>query len=159
MPVELTKVVDHDADDIGVSASVATNLHEQIHAAGVQATREIFTENILPEAKALCPVGTVDAQGRKDPHPGQNRDSLKVSFRDRIQTGWISAWLFSESGHGWLIEHGTSHNRALTKLQKSRRHGKTAAADRTPAKPYIYPAIRLYVAKIAERAREILESL
>lgn len=152
--MELETIVDTTGDDIGFKAAIVPNLREQVHAAGVQATQEIFTEHILPEAKALCPVG-----GDKDPHPGKNRDSLAVTFRDDPEQGWISAWLSSHSGYGWLIEHGTSHNRELTKVPKRQRKGKTAEDDRTPARPYIYPAIMQFVANIADRAREILESL
>ena len=152
MAVELEKVVDSGTDDIGITASVATNFRQEIHKAAVQATQEVFSQLMLPEAKATCPVGTVH-----DPHPGQNRDSLKVSFKDNLESSWVSAWLFSESGYGWLIEHGTSHNRALTRLRKRQRHGETANADRTPARPYIYPAILNHIGRIPERAREILE--
>jgi hypothetical protein len=146
MPVELETVVDTTGDTVGIKCSVAKDLKEQIHAAGVQATKEIFEEQILPEARSLSPVLT-----------GKNRDSISVSFRDRLETGWISAWLFTQSGYGWLLEHGTSHNRALTKTPK-RRRTQVAKDDRTAARPYIYPAMRL-CSLIAERAREILESL
>ena len=88
---------------------------------------------------------------------GKNRDSIQVSFRDNPETGWISAWLYTESGYGWLIEHGTSHNRQLTKTAVSKRKGKVAADDRTPAHPYLVPAVLQFVAQIAERQREILE--
>lgn len=153
MPAELEPLVDTTADDIGFSASFAKNLAQEIHAAGVQATQEIFTEKILPMAKAMSPVGTPP----DDKHPGLNRDSIDVSFRDNPETGWISAWLFTQSGYGWLIEHGTSHNRQLTKTAISKRHGKKAASDRTPAQPYLVPAVLQFVAEIAERQREILE--
>src|SRR5438552_1463933 len=113
--MELETLVDTSEEDVGFKASIVTNLREQIHAAGVQATKEIFEGQILPEAKALSPVG-----GAGDPHPGKNRDSLIVSFRDDPQQGWISAWLSTHSGYGWLIEHGTSHNRELTKTPKNR---------------------------------------
>src|SRR5579872_232132 len=151
--MELETIVDSSSEDIGLKCSVARNLRAQIHAAGVQATQEIFTEQIVPEAKALCPVG-----GKDDPHPGKNRDSIDVSFHDHPDTGYISAWMFTQSGYGWLIEHGTSHNRALTKTAKRLRKGKIAKDDRTPARPYLYPAMR-FCSLIAERAREILESL
>lgn len=151
--MELETIVDTTDEDVGFRAAGVTNLRHLIHAAGVQATKDIFEEQIVPEAKALCPVG-----GKDDPHPGKNSDSIKVSFHDHEDTGYISAWLYTESGYGWLIEHGTSHNRALTKTPKNRRKGKEAKDDRTPARPYIYPAMRL-CSLIAERAREILESL
>jgi hypothetical protein len=144
--MELETIVDTSGDDIGFKASMVMNLKEKIHAAGVQATQEIFEEQILPEARALSPVLT-----------GKNRDSIALSFRDRLETGWISAWISTHSGYGWLIEHGTTHNRKLTKTLKRKRK-ETAKDDRTPAKPYIYPAMR-FCANIAERAREILESL
>lgn len=153
MPTELERIVDTTADDIGFSASFAKTLRADLHAAGVQAVREIFTEKILPMAKALSPVGTPP----DDTHPGKNRDSIQVSFRDNPETGWISAWLYTESGYGWLIEHGTSHNRALTKTPKRKRHGKEAADDRTPAHPYLLPAVMQFVTQIAERQHEILE--
>jgi hypothetical protein len=153
MSIELETVVDSSNEDIGFRAAVATNLREQIHAAGVQATQEIFTEQIVPEAKSLCPVG-----GKDDPHPGKNRDSIDVSFHDHPDTGYISAWMYTESGYGWLIEHGTSHNRELTKTPKRRRKGQVAKDDRTPSRPYLYPAMR-FCSAIADRAREILESL
>lgn len=152
MPLELETVVDTTADDIGLRATVATSLREQIHAAGVQATQEIFEEQILPAAKEGSPVGVPP----DDKHPGKNRDSIAVSFRDRLETGWISAWLFTQSGYGWLLERGTSRNRELTKTPKRRRRGKEAKDDRTPARPYLLPAMR-FCADIAERARQILE--
>lgn len=152
--MDLQTVVDDSSNDIGIKASVASSLREAIHAAGVQATQEVFTEQILPASKAMCPVGVPP----DDPHPGKNRDSIKVSFRDKIETGWISARLFTESGYGWLVEHGTSRNRNLTKIAKKRRHGKVAS-DRTPAKPYLMPAILQFAPSIADRQREILESL
>ena len=152
--MQLETIVDNSADDIGFSASVAVNLREKIHAAGVQATREVFEQQILPEAKALSPVG-----GHLDPHPGKNRDSIAVTFRDRVETGWISAWISTHSGYGWLIEHGTSHNRRLTRMNIKARHGRVVVNDRTPAKPYIYPTMMQYVEGIVERQRQILEGL
>ncbi len=92
MPLSLDTIVDTSNDDIGFKASIATNLRERIHIAGVQATQEIFAEQILPEAKSLSPVLT-----------GRNRDSIALSFRDKLETGWISAWIFTQSGYGWLI--------------------------------------------------------
>ena len=152
MPSELQTIVDDTAEDIGIRCAVARNLRAEIHAAGVQATREVFEQKILPAAKAGSPVG-----GHLDPHPGKNRDSIAVSFRDKPETGWISAWLYTQSGYGWLIEHGTSHNRALTRMKISRRHGRVPVNDRTPSRPYLYPAVMQFAASIAERAREILE--
>lgn len=145
--MELETIVDTSDEDIGLKASVATSLREQIHAAGVKATQEIFEQQILPAAKQGSPVLT-----------GKNRDSIAVSFRDRLETGWISAWIFTQSGYGWLIEHGTSRNRALTRTAK-RKRSRAVVNDRTPARPYIFPAILRFVGSIPERAREILESL
>jgi hypothetical protein len=153
--MELQTVVDTSSEGIGIKASSAQNIRALIHAAGVQATQEIFNERILPEAKSLCPVGTPP----DDPHPGKNRDSIKLSFRDKEETGWVSAWIYTESGYGWLVEHGTSHNRALTRTATDRRHGRKATQDRTPAQPYIMPAMINHCAEIAERQKEILESL
>ena len=151
--MELETIVDTTSEDVGFKASGVSNLREKIHAAGVQATQEIFTEDVLPDAKANCPVG-----GDEDPHPGFNRDSLAVTFRDDPEAGWISAWIMTHSGYGWLIEHGTSHNRKLTKTAKKKRR-ESVVNDRTPARPYIYPAMIRFCSRIADRAREILESL
>jgi hypothetical protein len=153
MPLALEPIVDTTGDGIGLKASVAHNLREQIHAAGVQATQEVFERQILPAAQAGSPVG-----GHLDPHPGKNRDSLAVSFHDHVETGWISAWLSTHSGYGWLIEHGTSHDRRLTQTAKRLRRQKVVN-DRTPERPYIFPAMTQFVSNIAERARTILESM
>src|ERR1039458_452200 len=149
---ELQTIVDDTTEDIGIRAAVAQNLRADIHAAGVQAVQEVFEQQILPAAKAGSPVG-----GALDPHPGKNRDSIAVSFRDNPETGWISGWIHTHSGYGWLIEHGTSHNRALTRTAKRLRRQKVVN-DRTPAQPYIFPAMTQFVGNIAERQREILES-
>lgn len=145
--MSLETVVDTSGEDIGIKASVATNLQELMHAAGVQATQEIFSGPILAMARDLSPVRT-----------GKNRDSLAVSFRDKVDTGWISAWIFTQSGYGFLLEHGTSSNRELTKTPKRRRR-KLVVNDRTAARPYIYPAMLEYCSQIVERQREIMESL
>lgn len=152
MPIALEPIVDTTGDDIGLKASVALNLRAQIHAAGVLATQEVFEQQILPEARAGSPVG-----GHLDPHPGKNRASISVSFRDNPETGWISAWISTHSGYGWLIEHGTSHNRRLTQLARRKRN-RPVVNDRTPARPYIFPAMMQFVRNIAEEARLILES-
>lgn len=145
MPATKT-IVDTTSDDIGFKASVVEGFGQKFHEAGVQATREVFERQILPAAKAGSPVDT-----------GTNRDSIGVSFRDHIETFWVSAWIFTQSGYGWLIEHGTSHNRALTKTNIKKRKGQVPVNDRTPPQPYIVPAMARFVASIAERAKAILE--
>ena len=137
---------------------MATDLRQRVHDAAVQATQDVFENEILPAAKAGSPVLT-----------GKNRESISVSFRaadtqsgpwstDLSKGRFISAWLSTHSGYGWLIEHGTSHNRALTRMAKKRRKGVTPANDRTPPRPYLYPAVMRFVRNIASRAREILEA-
>lgn len=142
----LREIVNTTSSDIGFKAAVVTGFREKFHEAAVQATQEVFEQNILPAAKSGSPV-----------HSGKNRDSIAVSFRDKLETMWVSAWIFTQSGYGWLIERGTSHNRQLTKTRMKARKGKVAANDRTPAQPYIYPAITRFVKLIPERARQILE--
>jgi hypothetical protein len=145
MPLET--IVDTSDSDVGLKCSVAKGLREKMHAAAVQATQEVFSEEILPAAKEGSPVLT-----------GKNRDSIAVSFRDRLETGWVSAWLFTQSGYGWLIEHGTSSRlqRGFTRTRKSKRIF-SPSLDRTPAKPYLYPAVMRFVNRIPERMKEILE--
>jgi len=144
----LKAIVDTTSDDIGFKASVATGFAEKFYEAAVQATHEVFEQNILPAAKAGSPV-----------HSGKNRDSIAVSFRQRLETFWVSAWLFTQSGYGWLIEHGTSHDRKLTRMKVKQRKGKVPVNDRTRAQPYIYPAIQKFVGRIPERARDIFAKL
>lgn len=128
--------------------SVIPGLREKFHEAAVQATEEVFENQIKPAAKADCPVRT-----------GKNRESIDVSFRDRLDVSWVSAWLYTASGYGWLIERGTSKDRALTRMNMKRRNGRVAKDDRTPARPYIYPAISRFVGQIPQRAREIFERM
>jgi hypothetical protein len=145
--MSLSTIVDTTSNDIGFKASVVTGFGTKIHEAAVQATREVFERDILPAAKAGTPVAS-----------GNNRDSIAVSFRDNLESFWVSAWLITQSGYGWLIEHGTSHDRKLTLKAVNKRHGKVPVNDRTPAHPYIYPAIKRFVGSIPERARELIES-
>lgn len=145
----LSTLVDTTSQDIGFKAQAALDLRKRIHEAGVQATKEVFEGQILPTAQAMSPVRT-----------GRNRDSIRVSFRDKPETGYISAWIFTTSGYGWLIEHGTSSKkfRTLSQTRKKRRRGVEPPLDRTPPRPFLYPAVMKYVRTIAERARQILES-
>lgn len=140
-------LVDTTSDEVGFKATMVTGLREKFHEAAVEATKEVFEQQCLPAAKSGSPVAT-----------GTNRDSIGVSFRDRLSTGWVSAWLYTSSGYGWLLERGTSFNRELTKKPMERRYGKVAVKDRTPARPYIYPAMR-FVAQIPARAKEIFERM
>jgi hypothetical protein len=88
MPATKT-IVDTTSEDVGFKASVITGFAEKFHEAAVQATKEVFEGPILSAAKAGSPV-----------HSGKNRDSIDVSFRDRLETFWVSAWLFTASGYG-----------------------------------------------------------
>lgn len=152
MSTDLQPLVDTTADDVGFSAKMTPNLRGVIHNAGVQAVVEVFTNDVLPAAQAMSPVGTPP----DDKHPGLNRDSLAVSFRDSEEEGWISAHLYTQSGYGWLLEHGTSHNRALTRLAKRQRHGAVPVQDRTPPRPYLMPAVLAFCQKIIERQAALL---
>src|SRR5947209_1876553 len=98
MPLET--VVDQQNQDVGLEASVYIDFREHFHNAAVEAMVQVFETKILPEARANSPFKT-----------GHNRESIALSFRDRIETGWLSAWIFTQSGYGWLIEHGTKHLR------------------------------------------------
>lgn len=147
--MQMQTVVDSSSDEVGIKARCVVNLRQQIHQAGVQATQEVFEQQILPAARSLSPKLT-----------GKNAASTGVSFRDKPETGWISAWISTHSGYGWLIEHGTSSKqfRPMTKTAIKKRKGWVAPLDRTPPRPYIYPAMMRYVGGIAERQRQILEA-
>jgi hypothetical protein len=146
--MSLQPLVDTTSDDIGFKATMVTGLREKFHQAAVEATEQVFEQEVKPAAKAGSPVLT-----------GENRDSIDVSFRDRVETSWISAWLFTASGHGWLIEHGTSSKifREITKKALKKR-GSNVTMDRTPPRPYIYPAMR-FAANIPARAKQIFERM
>jgi hypothetical protein len=134
-----------------VELNINRNLRAQIHAAAVQATTEVFEQQILPAAKALSPVGVPP----DDRHPGRNRDSIKVHIKSDPEKGRVDAYIFTESGYGFLLEKGFSHVRgALGRFVK--RKGRKAEGAATPARPYIYPAMLRFVRTIADRARDIL---
>jgi hypothetical protein len=128
------------------------DLRAQIHAAAVQATTEVFEQNILPMAKELSPVGTPP----DDKHPGRNRDSIRVRIKDDPEKGRIDAYIYTESGYGWLLERGFSHARGVLGRFTKRSKGRKAEGVATAGRPYIYPAMLRYVRTIAERARDIL---
>jgi hypothetical protein len=143
MPLET--VVDQTNADMSLQASVYVDFAEQFHNACVEAMVEVFETQVLPAAQALSPQRT-----------GKNRASIAVSFRDRLETGWLSAWIFTQSGYGWLIEHGTKHLRHATGKFK-KRSGRKAEGLPTPPRPFIYPALR-YCEEIPNRARELFEA-
>jgi hypothetical protein len=145
--MSLQPLVDTTSDDIGFKATMVTGLREKFHQAAVEATKQVFEQEVKPAAKNGSPVLS-----------GTNRDSIDVSFRDRVESSWISAWLFTASGYGWLLERGTSRNRELTKKPLNRRHGKIAVDDRTRARPYIYPAMR-FASQIPALAKQIFEQM
>lgn len=151
----LETIVDTAADDdVGLTAKVATDIAERMHDAILQATGEVFHDVIAPQAQRDSPVGTPP----DDKHPGKNRDSIRTRVFDDRDKHLVTGTVYTTSGYGWLLEHGTSHNRSLTRTKISRRHGKAATDDRTPARPYLYPAVRDNAEKIIDRAREILEA-
>jgi hypothetical protein len=127
------------------------NLRQQIHAAAVEAVTEVFEQEILPAAKALSPVGVPP----DDKHPGRNRDSIRVRIKEDPEKGRVDAYIYTESGYGWLLEHGTSHQRGLLG-RFAKRKGREAEGAATPARPYIYPAMLRFVRSIPDRLREIL---
>ena len=152
---ETTLVDTTGSDGLGLKATLRLPTRQQMHQAAVEATREVFEQLIVPAAKAGSPVGTPP----DDKHPGKNRDSISFYVGDDEAKGEVYGRVFTQSGYGWLIEHGTSHNRALTRLHLKRRRGRFAAQDRTPAVPYIYPAVARYAPEIVNRWRDKLEAL
>jgi hypothetical protein len=140
--------------EINLKARVNPHLREEIHAAVLQAVTEVFEQQILPEAKRLSPVGV----SPDDKHPGFNRDSIKVQIIDHPETGKVRGWIHTESGYGYFLEHGTAGKaqRALTRTKIAKRKGKTAVNDRTPARPYIYPALLRFARNIPARIAELL---
>lgn len=140
-------------DETGISARMELNLGERMHDAILQATHEVFEGQIIAQAQRDSPVGTPP----DDKHPGKNRVSIRTRVFDDRDKHQVTGTVYTTSGYGWLLEHGTSHNRSLTRMKISRRHGRVAAQDRTPARPYIYPAVRDHASVIIEQAKAIME--
>jgi hypothetical protein len=97
-----------------------------------EAIAEVFEQNILPDARALSPVGEEAVR----PGSKRNRESLEIKvYGTKDGPG---ARIFSTSGHGGFLEVGT------------RKMG---------AQPYIYPAFQsnvgLLMARICEKVSEV----
>jgi hypothetical protein len=119
-------------------------LREQIHQAVVESVTETFQQEIVPAAKAGSPRRT-----------GANAASIAVTVTDNVENSRIRAAMFTQSGHGYYVEKGTSHNRELTKTPSKRRKVQPKA-DRTPARPYLMPAFQRYWPQILAKFRSIV---
>ena len=114
--------------ETNVSGEATLRALEEAVTAGLG---EVFDRNILPDAKARCPVGTDPIE----PGSTRNRDSLGVMV-------WISpkgpmGKLYSESGHGGFVEVGTVH---------------------MSAQPYAWPALQTNIGAIMAAIKEQLAS-
>jgi hypothetical protein len=134
----------------GVELKLNTQLAAQLHTAVVNAVTDTFTGEMKTEAKSLSPVGTPP----EDRHPGQNRDSIDATVIDDASDHSIRATLYTQSGYGFYLEHGTAKRDKRGKRIRAKK-GKFKP-DRTAPRPHIYPAFQLHVAKIAQRVKEYL---
>jgi hypothetical protein len=134
----------------GVELTLNEQLAAQLHAAVVNAVTETFTSEMKQEAQALSPVGTPP----EDRHPGQNRDSIDATVVDDPATHSIRATLYTQSGYGFYLEHGTTKRDKKGKRIRAKK-GKFKP-DRTAPRPHIYPAFQLHLSKIYARVKEYL---
>jgi HK97 gp10 family phage protein len=108
-------------------------------AAILEATQELFDQEIVPTAKELSPVtaeGYAKNVEEKKKHPsgtGTNRRSIDSAVQD-TENG-PQATLFTQSGYGGYLELGTSKMRA---------------------QPYLNPALELHIGKLIGKVREKL---
>jgi HK97 gp10 family phage protein len=102
-----------------------------------QAVKEVFELDIKPEAVKNSPVTEEGLQrniekGKRRPGgTGTNRRSIDVEVKESPRGP--EATLFTQSGYGGYLEVGTSKMRA---------------------QPYLYPAFKKYVNKIADLIRQ-----
>lgn len=89
---------------------------------------DIFQDDILPDAKAMSPVGDEPVR----PGSKRNRDSLEVGVF-KMKKGGVLAKIYSTSGHGGFLEAGTK---------------------KMAAQPYVYPAVQRHLPKIEQQLKE-----
>jgi hypothetical protein len=98
-----------------------------IYDAIKEAIGEVFEQNILPDARALSPVGL----GVEKPPSKHNRESLEIKvYGTKHGPG---ARINSTSGHGGFLEVGTRN---------------------MGAQPYIWPAFQSNIGLLTTRIRE-----
>jgi len=97
----------------------------------MEATTDVFVDEIAPAARALSPVGDQPVrEGEK-----RNRDSIEVKvFGTKKGPG---AKIYTTSGHGGFLEMGTK---------------------KMGPQPYIYPAVQGNLQKIPERVRDLTDA-
>lgn len=76
------------------------------------AVREVFEGEVVPAAREMCPVST-------EVKPGGVHTAESIACKVRRYRGKIRAAVFTNSGHGGYVEHGTK---------------------KMAAQPFIYPA-------------------
>lgn len=107
-----------------------------VYDAILAATQETFEGSILPEAKAMSPVGA-------EPDPNPNRESLQTKTV-ATKNGPLGK-IFSTSGHGGFLEAGFTH------IGKNH--------ERIQGRPYIWPAFQSNVAKLIQSIRDRLKAI
>jgi HK97 gp10 family phage protein len=92
-----------------------------------KAMTEVFEDDILPEAKALSPVGDEPVR------PGSKRNKDSIEVKTFFTKRGPFAKIFTTSGHGGFLEVGTK---------------------KMAAQPYIYPAVQANIGKIPEKVTQ-----
>jgi len=132
---------------MAIGAHVTMNLRAGAAALEVKtvildATREVFDEDIVPTAKELSPVTPegyarnleLKAEGKLSrPAMGTGHNRRSIDSVVNPSDAGPEAELFTQSGYGGYLEVGTSRMRA---------------------QPYIYPAFEQHIGKLPLRVKE-----
>jgi HK97 gp10 family phage protein len=118
----------------GVSVEVHLNLdgaRNAVYDAALDAIRETFEDNILPDAKQNSPVGELPER----PGSKHNRESLETKVFGTKKGPF--AKIYSTSGHGGFLEVGTK---------------------KMSAQPYIWPAFQKNLGRLVENIRQKIQA-
>ena len=127
--------------EAGVELRLNPDAKRQAREAVFEAVKETFDYDMVPKAKELSPVTEEGITRNREKHPhwpltkiggtGTNRRSIESETK--LDPKGVTAQMFTTSGYGGWLEIGTRFMRA---------------------QPYIWPAFRMFVGKIAQRAKD-----
>lgn len=126
-----------------VKVRINPEARRQYKLAAFQAVKETFELDMVPKAKELSPVTEEGIIRNREKHKnwpltkvggtGTNRRSIDSDVV--LEATGVKAEMFTTSGYGGWLEGGTRN---------------------MPAQPYIWPAFRMFVGKIAGRVKDIV---
>jgi hypothetical protein len=124
-----------------VKVTINPDARAQFKQIALKAVRDTFQLDMVPKAKELSPVTEEGIARNRAKHPhwplsrvggtGTNRRSIDSDTQ--LEADGVTAHMFTTSGYGGFLEQGTRF---------------------MAAQPYIWPAFRMFVGKIADRVKE-----